>query len=101
MRADDRCAGRTPSHCAAARAVPTLNLTRGLRRRAGRGAVNKLSAPVPARYLPPLALIAPLRCLRHLPFEPCRFDVTWKYYGRFPNLYVRNKSSKTNDKFYM
>ena len=80
MRADDRCAGRTPSHCAAARAAPTLNLKRGERGRATEGgAVNKLRAgPCPRQP-------APLHYLRHLPFEPCRFDVTWEYYGRFPN----------------
>lgn len=54
MRADDRCAGRTPSHCAAARAAPTLNLRRGGgERRAGGGAVNKLRAgPCPRAQSP-------------------------------------------------
>ncbi|CAH2073835.1 unnamed protein product, partial [Iphiclides podalirius] len=60
MRADDRCAGRTPSHCAAARAAPTLNLKRGGGGRVRRGepSINSaqapaaLSAPLPARSMP-------------------------------------------------
>lgn len=51
MRADDRCAGRTPSHCAAARAAPTLNLRRGERGARGEGgapSINSAQAPAPA-----------------------------------------------------
>lgn len=48
-RADDRCAGRTPSHCAAARAAPTLNLKRGAAAaRGGAPSINSAQAPAPA-----------------------------------------------------
>lgn len=60
MRADDRCAGRTPSHCAAARAEPTLNLTRGERGAREGGAVNKLRAgPCPRATRPLSPSLAP------------------------------------------
>lgn len=104
MRADDRCAGRTPSHCAAARAAPTLNLTRGRRGRGGGregGAVNKLRAgPCPRARTPSRA--SPhrdCRHLRHLAIEPCRFDVTWDCYSRFPKFKLLYK--KYNWIFYL
>lgn len=52
--ADDRCAGRTPLHCAAARAAPTLNLSGDAR---GEGAVNNRARfpPRPRERPPPRA----------------------------------------------
>ncbi|KPI91516.1 hypothetical protein RR46_15020 [Papilio xuthus] len=60
MRADDRCAGRTPSHCAAARADTTLNLKREGSGGPGRGApsINSAQIPPPAPR-PPAPLAQP------------------------------------------
>lgn len=82
VRADDRCAGRTPSHCAAARAAPTLNLTR--RARPG-GAVNKLRAgPCPC---PPHLNLADLTW--HANCELSKLELTpnsQDYYGFIPGF---------------